>query len=133
MAVVVVSAFALTIQIFIVTTTETQKSCYGKIDTEGLPSVSEAITGAAGEGDARRWTYGRQKIMGLHPSQATSCTEQRNFFAFLRSKSLCCSVALRGELHWRNERQQRMHHCDAKLEQEEGSKPNPLKAKLESA
>ena len=51
MAVVVVSAFALTIQIFIATTTETQKSCYGKIDTEGLPSVSEAITGAAGEGE----------------------------------------------------------------------------------
>ena len=79
MAVVVVSDFALTIQIFIVTTTETQKSCYGKIDTEGLPSVSEAITGAAGEGDARRWTYGRQKIMGLHPSQATSVPNKETF------------------------------------------------------
>ena len=54
------------------------------------------------------------------------------FFAFLRSKSLCCSVASQGRLHWRNE--SRMHHCDAKFEKNRKKVLNrTLKAKLESA
>ena len=85
--------------------TETQNSCCDKIDTDGLPSVSEATTGAR---DCTRWTYGREE------TKDNGVAQQRKLFCVcarvLTVKVTLLFCSLTGTAL---ETKARMHHFDA--------------------